>query len=896
MAPDAERAAQATVAEPLELPMVVGPGACPWMGLRDDPTVMLAMPSDSHRCFAVSPEREPRLDYQMRYCLGPAHQQCATYQAAEQRVVASFEPRTKPRTSSRKRTSHRGVRWFVIGAATMLLLAAAAGYGVLGFPGLRGVFPAMGGVAQNTGEIPTLVAAAAPVGAAIIPSETPTPEPRATSTEEENTQLTEGAATAASSALAAASGAAGTSPDSATVASVTTGSAAVSAAAAARKADAAADFSTPTNTATKRPTASPKTATPIPDSMKIAVAAAAAPVQEDGTPTPTSTPMAIKAMGDQIGWWRSGDSAEFEMGDSFLNVGQLGGDAYISAMRLPLTAVPRGAPLIAGWLELTGLSTDHLDPNIPGTWLVELIAERQLSSLSDANFMMVFSAPDSITLPVLRASDLSDDGVNRLPLDDNSLRWLEQQRIAGANSVTARLVAQVDGKGDNLFAWDSGTGPLTRGNGPVLWLQTGSAPPTPPPIPTEDLPVATFTPAPQNLVTLVAQQATATFVAQTTGTYTPEPPFATPTSVARSLPTAQAISRNLGLPAVVVETPVPANEATVTAVAEYATAVAVTTGTYTPVPTLYVTPQLVPGPVPVGKADEDERALAKALEGLNLPYNAVIAQWVVATPTPLNVATAAAIVMKATADAEEFGMPTATPWGVLVYTPVPPPEPTATPTTPLVQDVALLTPTPVIEPTETPPAVLPDNMRNMIIFQSNRFGEEQTFAYDPTTGTTARINATWAADLAAKQLAMSPDGKFMAIVKSDGSGTLQIFVRSLEWGSEKQITDLKGGGANSRSYDPAWSPKGDWIAFVSTNSGNDEIYRVSPDGSLIQQLTHNTWEWDKHPTWSPDGSQIVFYSNRDTKRRQIFAMDPDGKNQHQLIESEADDWDPVWTR
>jgi TolB protein len=98
------------------------------------------------------------------------------------------------------------------------------------------------------------------------------------------------------------------------------------------------------------------------------------------------------------------------------------------------------------------------------------------------------------------------------------------------------------------------------------------------------------------------------------------------------------------------------------------------------------------------------------------------------------------------------------------------------------------------------------------------------------------------------------------------------------------------------SFDPVWSPQGDKIAFVSQESGNDEIYIISPDGQGMQRLTHNTWEWDKHPTWSPDGNQIVFWSNRDTGRRQLWIMDKDGNNQRKLLDSSGHDWNPVWVK
>jgi Tol biopolymer transport system component len=98
------------------------------------------------------------------------------------------------------------------------------------------------------------------------------------------------------------------------------------------------------------------------------------------------------------------------------------------------------------------------------------------------------------------------------------------------------------------------------------------------------------------------------------------------------------------------------------------------------------------------------------------------------------------------------------------------------------------------------------------------------------------------------------------------------------------------------SYDPAWSPLGDRLAFVSTESGNDDIYVVGTDGQGMVRLTVNPWEWDKHPSWSPDGTQIVFWSNRGSGRRQLWIMNGDGSGQRLLLQSDHNDWDPVWVK
>ncbi len=44
------------------------------------------------------------------------------------------------------------------------------------------------------------------------------------------------------------------------------------------------------------------------------------------------------------------------------------------------------------------------------------------------------------------------------------------------------------------------------------------------------------------------------------------------------------------------------------------------------------------------------------------------------------------------------------------------------------------------------------------------------------------------------------------------------------------------------------------------------------------QLTSNDWEWDRSPSFSPDGTQIVFESNRTTDAW-LWVMDASGQNQ-----------------
>lgn len=77
-------------------------------------------------------------------------------------------------------------------------------------------------------------------------------------------------------------------------------------------------------------------------------------------------------------------------------------------------------------------------------------------------------------------------------------------------------------------------------------------------------------------------------------------------------------------------------------------------------------------------------------------------------------------------------------------------------------------------------------------------------------------------------------------------------------GAPRNLTATSG----SAERDPLWSPDGQWIAYVSDESGEYEIYVKQSDGKgATRQLTHDGKAWRFLQAWSPDSEQIAFTNN-----------------------------------
>jgi tricorn protease len=125
----------------------------------------------------------------------------------------------------------------------------------------------------------------------------------------------------------------------------------------------------------------------------------------------------------------------------------------------------------------------------------------------------------------------------------------------------------------------------------------------------------------------------------------------------------------------------------------------------------------------------------------------------------------------------------------------------------------------------------------------------------PDEGNARRPSRVAAGNLI-ESVGLSPKGE-RAIFVARGD----VFTAPIEKGPTRNLTDSSGAHDKWAS----WSPDGSQIAYVSDKSGEDELYVVAQDGSKpAEQLTNGGNAMRYGPEWAPDGKRIAF-SDKDGK-------------------------------
>jgi Tol biopolymer transport system component len=106
------------------------------------------------------------------------------------------------------------------------------------------------------------------------------------------------------------------------------------------------------------------------------------------------------------------------------------------------------------------------------------------------------------------------------------------------------------------------------------------------------------------------------------------------------------------------------------------------------------------------------------------------------------------------------------------------------------------------------------------------------------------------------------EGTSMAVAVSPDGSTLAIDLQGSIWtlpaggGTAKRITTIF-----NDARQPVWSPDGKWIAFFGYLDGGYDLWAVAPDGTNQHKLTWGPYD-DREPAYSHDGTRVAFASDR----------------------------------
>ncbi len=130
---------------------------------------------------------------------------------------------------------------------------------------------------------------------------------------------------------------------------------------------------------------------------------------------------------------------------------------------------------------------------------------------------------------------------------------------------------------------------------------------------------------------------------------------------------------------------------------------------------------------------------------------------------------------------------------------------------------------------------------------------------------------------------------------SDQTGLPQIWIINIDGTSLRQITETQWGACQ-----PDWSPDGTRLVYISPCDDNKEYYRgsglfiINADGTNPTSLPVQGFG-DYDPAWSPDGKKIAFTSIMPIDRPQILVMDLETGEVVNISGEFNRDMQPTWS-
>lgn len=145
----------------------------------------------------------------------------------------------------------------------------------------------------------------------------------------------------------------------------------------------------------------------------------------------------------------------------------------------------------------------------------------------------------------------------------------------------------------------------------------------------------------------------------------------------------------------------------------------------------------------------------------------------------------------------------------------------------------------------------------------------------------------------------SPDGKRLAFVSTRFEGRWHIFLMDLQAGAPQRITEDRRSDLPRYYYSPfdhylspTWSPDGSELLFVSNRGriwGTGGFWRMrAVRGSEPREIRYEETNWKARPDWSPDGRRVAYSSYLGRQWHQLWIMTDEGGDPFPLTYGEHD--------